>query len=182
MNDAMREVIPPIGTTARTDTTRTAALIALCVAIAAIAIGYAAAFRQSGTPPWAPWLLALGIPISLGAIMILGAARGQKGIGPLKLPFLFVVAVLAIGFCAALALPATESPLAELWLGLPARAAVVIYGVGLLPIVVLPVAYALTFDTQTLSAEDVERVRLMGEENRKRASLGNDASDRAASA
>jgi hypothetical protein len=151
------------------------------VAIIAIAIGYAAAFRQSGTPVWAPWLLALGIPISLGAIMILGAARGEKGIGPLKLPFLFVVAVLAIGFCAALALPATESPLAKLWLGMPARAAVVIYGVGLLPIVVLPVAYALTFDTQTLSAEDVERVRVMGEENRKRASLANDTLGRAPS-
>jgi hypothetical protein len=114
--------------------------------------------------------------------MILGAARGQKGIGPLKLPFLFVVAVLAIGFCAALALPATESPLAKLWLGLPARAAVVIYGIGLLPIVVLPVAYALTFETQTLSAEDVERVRAMGQENRERTALTNDASDRAPSA
>jgi hypothetical protein len=152
--------------------------MALCVAILAIAIGYAAAFRQSGTPVWAPWLLALGIPISLGAIMILGAARGQKGIGPLKLPFLFVVAVLAIGFCAALALPATESPLSKLWLGLPLRAAIVIYGVGLLPIVVLPVAYALTFETQILSAEDVERVRAMGRENRERTSLANDASDR----
>jgi hypothetical protein len=114
--------------------------------------------------------------------MILGAARGQKGIGPLKLPFLFVVTVLAIGFCAALALPATEGPLAKLWLGLPARAAVVIYGIGLLPIVVLPVAYALTFDTQTLRAEDVERVRAMGRANRERASLVSDASDRAPSA
>jgi len=103
--------------------------------------------------------------------MILGAARGQKGIGSLKLPFLFVVAVLALGFCAALALPATESPLSRLWLGLPARAAVVIYGIGLLPIVVLPVAYALTFETQTLTAEDVERVRAMGEENRQSAFL-----------
>jgi hypothetical protein len=166
------------GTPTRGDMTRTAALRALCVAILAIAIGYAAAFRQSGTPGWAPWLLALGIPISLGAIMILGAARGQKGIGRLKLPFLFVVAVLAIGFCAALALPATESPLSKLWLGLPARAAVVIYGIGLLPIVVLPVAYALTFETQILSAEDVERVRAMGRENRERTSLANDASDR----
>jgi hypothetical protein len=159
--------------------TRTAALVVLCISILAIGIGYAAAFSPAGTPVWAPWLLALGIPISLGAIMILGAARGQKGIGPLKLPFLFVVAVLAIGFCAALALPATEGPLARLWLGLPARAAVVIYGIGLLPIVVLPVAYALTFETQTLSAEDVERVRKMGEENRKRALLANDESDRA---
>ena len=177
MNNGMSEINPPTGTTTRGDLTRTAALTALCVAIAAIAIAYAAAFRQSGTPVWAPWLLALGIPISLGAIMILGAARGQKGIGPLMLPFLFVVAVLAIGFCAALALPATESPLAKLWLGLPARAAAVIYGVGLLPIVVLPVAYALTFDTQTLSAEDVKRVRVMGEENRLRASLAKAVAD-----
>jgi hypothetical protein len=172
----MPEVIAPFGAT-RGDKTRTAALTALCAAIVAIAVGYAAAFRQSGTPAWAPWLLALGIPISLGAIMILGAARGRKGIGPLKLPFLFVVAVLAIGFCAALALPATESPLSKLWLGLPARAAVVIYGIGLLPIVVLPVAYALTFETQTLNAEDVERVRAMGQENRERASLAKAASD-----
>src|ERR1700694_3288857 len=167
----MPEIIAPSGTTSRGDTTRTAALIALSVAILAIAIAYAAAFSESGTPAWAPWLLALGIPISLGAIMILGAARGRRGIGALKVPFLFVVAVLAIGFCAAPALPATESPLSKLWLGLPARAAVVIYGIGLLPIVVLPVAYALTFETQILSADDVERVRAMGRANRERASL-----------
>ncbi len=174
----MSELIAERGTEAGGDTTRSAALIALFAGIFAIAIGYAAAFRRAGTPAWAPWLLALGIPISLGAIMILGAARGRKGIGPLKLPFLFVVAVLAIGFCAALALPATESPLSKLWLGLPARAAVVIYGIGLLPIVVLPVAYALTFETQTLSAEDVERVRALAEENRARsAALENSRSD-----
>ena len=174
----MRENIDTSATTPLADRTRSAALTALCAAVLAIAAGYAAAFSKSGTPVWAPWLLALGIPISLGAIMILGAARGRNGIGPLKLPFLFVVAVLAIGFCAALALPATESPLSKLWLGLPARAAVVIYGIGLLPIVVLPVAYALTFETQTLSAEDVERVRAMGQKNRERSSLSNDALDR----
>jgi hypothetical protein len=144
------------------DPTRRSALVALFIGIAAIASGYAAAFAHGGTPSWAAWLLALGIPLSLGAIMILGAARGARGIGPLRIPFLFVVAILAVGFCAALALPATESPLSRLWLGLPARAAVVIYGVGLLPIVVLPIAYALTFETQTLSAEDVERVRELG--------------------
>ncbi len=150
------------------DKTRNAALFALMIGIAAIAIGYTAAFSPRGTPAWAPWFLALGIPVALGAIMILGAARGRRGIGPLKIPFAFVVAVLAIGFCAALALPATEGPLSKLWLGLPARAAIVIYGIGLLPIVVLPVAYALTFETQTLSAEDVERVRALGRAYRKR--------------
>src|ERR1700674_4936565 len=147
------------------DTTRRAALIALFIGIAAIAAGYLAAFSTAGTPVWAAWLLALGIPVALGAIMILGAARGRRGIGPLKIPFAFVVVVLVIGFGAALALPATEGPLSTLWLGLPARAAIVIYGVGLLPIVVLPIAYALTFETQTLSAEDVERVRALAREN-----------------
>ena len=150
------------------DTTRRAALVALVAGILAIAVGYVAAFLPGGAPPWAPWLLALGIPVALGAIMILGAARGRMGIGPLKYPFAFVVAVLAIGFCAALALPATESALSRLWLGLPARAAIVIYGIGLLPIIVLPVAYALTFEAQTLSAEDVERVRELARENRAR--------------
>ena len=150
------------------DTTRRASLVALVSGILAIAVGYAAAFLPGGAPTWAPWLLALGIPIALGAIMILGAARARMGIGPLKYPFAFVVAVLAIGFCAALALPATESALSRLWLGLPARAAIVIYGIGLLPIIVLPVAYALTFEAQTLSAEDVERVRELARENRAR--------------
>ena len=143
-------------------------LIALIAGILSIAIGYAAAFLRGGTPDWAPWLLALGIPIALGAIMVLGAARGRMGVGPLKYPFVFVVAVLAIGFCAALALPATESPLSRLWLGLPARAAIVIYGIGLLPIIVLPVAYALTFETQTLNAENVARVRELARENKAR--------------
>ena len=157
---------PLVRTTATgEDATRRAALVALFFGILAIAAGYLAAFSTTGTPIWAAWLLALGIPVALGAIMILGAARGRRGIGQLKIPFAFVVVVLVIGFGAALALPATEGPLSRLWLGLPARAAIVIYGVGLLPIVVLPIAYALTFETQTLSAEDVERVRALALEN-----------------
>ena len=100
--------------------------------------------------------------------MILGAARGRQGIGKLQVPFVFVALMLITGFLAALALPATESPASRLWLGLPLRAAIVIYGIGLLPIIVLPVAYALTFDTQTLSAQDVERVRELGRANAAR--------------
>jgi hypothetical protein len=149
------------------DATRRAAVVALFLGILGIAAGYAAAFSRTGTPAWAAWLLAFGIPISVGSIMILGAARGSQGIGALKLPFLFVVVVLAAGFGAALALPATETATSKLWLGLPARAAIIIYCVGLLPIVVLPVAYALTFGSQTLTAEDVERVRQMGRQNAK---------------
>jgi prepilin signal peptidase PulO-like enzyme (type II secretory pathway) len=162
----------PEGSTTATDGTRAGAIITLFVAIAAIAAGYVAAFRRAGTPQWAPWCLAVGVPVALGAIMVLGAARGRRGVGRLKIPFAFVVVTLAIGFGAALALPATEGPLSRLWLGLPLRAAIVIYGVGLLPIFVLPIAYALTFDTQTLSAEDVERVRALAREREK---VGTDA-------
>jgi hypothetical protein len=145
------------------DVTRAAARGVLISSILAIAVAYASAFKAGGAPAWAPWLLALGIPGALGAIMVLGAARGDKGIGALKLPFLFVFVVLASGFCLALGLPITEARGATLLLGLPIRAAIVIYGIGLLPIVVLPVAYALTFDTQTLSESDIARVREMAE-------------------
>ncbi|HKN58964.1 MAG TPA: hypothetical protein VJV97_08925 [Gemmatimonadaceae bacterium] len=151
-------------------TTRTTALITLFTAIVAIAAGYAAAFSKSGAPIWAAWLLALGIPVALGAIMILGAVRGTRELGSLKFPFAFVILILVIGFGAALALPATEGPLSKLWLGLPARAAIVIYGVGLLPIIVLPVAYAMTFERLTLSGEDLERVRAVARERHAQSS------------
>lgn len=141
------------------DVTRRAARSTLVIAVSAIAAGYAAAFVPGGTPEWAPWLLAIGIPAALAAMMVLGATRGDQGIGRLKLPFLFVFVVLALGFCLALALPADEGQGSFLLLGLPLRAAIVIYGIGLIPIVVLPVAYALTFDTQTLNEADIQRVR-----------------------
>jgi len=144
--------------------TRRAAVAALFLAIVSIAIAYASAFGKEGAPLWAAWLLALGIPLALGAIMILGAVRSNQGLGRLAIPFAIVVLVLAIGFGAALTLPGGESATTGLWLGLPPRAAIVIYGVGLLPILVLPVAYALTFESQTLSASDVERVRALASE------------------
>ena len=145
------------------DLTRRVARFALIFSILLIAGGYASAFKPGGAPSWAPWLLALGIPGALGSIMALGAARGRAGIGKLKIPFAFVFIVLTAGFSLALGLP-DETADSRLWLGLPLRAAIVIYGIGLLPIVVLPVAYALTFDTQTLSQSDIDRVRELARE------------------
>ena len=141
------------------DITRRSARFVLVAAITAIGVAYASAFAKGGAPAWAPWLLAIGIPATLGSIMTLGATRGDKGLGALKLPFLFVFVVLALAFCLALSLPATEGKDVTLILGLPVRAAIVIYGIGLLPTMVLPVAYALTFETQTLSESDIARVR-----------------------
>ena len=144
---------------------RRAAVVVLFVSIAAMALAYAEALVTKGASTSAPWIAAIAVPIALTAIMILGAVRGDKDIGRLRIPFVFVALILIVGFLAALLLPASESPTSSLWLGLPARSAIVIYGIGLLPIIVLPVAYALTFETQTLNAEDVERVRELGREN-----------------
>ena len=142
--------------------TKRMALITIVLATLAIAAGYATAFLPGGPPVWAAWLLALGIPASIGGILVLGAAKGDAGLGPLAVPFAFVTVTLALGFGLALALPADEGPRSVLWLGLPARAAILIYGIGLMPAIVLPVAYALTFSSQTLTAEDVALVRAMG--------------------
>jgi len=144
------------------NSTKRIARLVVTLATCAMAIAYGSAFMPHGAPAWASWLLALGIPAALGGIMVLGATRERGGVGKLALPFAFVIVTLAVGFCLVLGLPANEGPGSSLFLGLPLRAAIVIYGIGLMPIVVLPVAYALTFDTQTLNAEDVERVKELG--------------------
>jgi hypothetical protein len=141
------------------DATRRSARLALLLSIIAVAIGYGGAFT-AGAATWAPWVLAIAIPASLGSIMALGATRGRTGLGRLLAPLAFVFAILALGFCFALALPA-ETSSSPLWLGLPRRAAIIVYGIGLLPIIVLPVAYAMTFDIQTLNPNDIERVRAL---------------------
>jgi hypothetical protein len=59
----------------------------------------------------------------------------------------------------ALALPPAEGANGPLLLGLPLRTAIVLYGIGVVPIFILPFAYALTFESSTLSEDDLNRVR-----------------------
>ena len=135
------------------------ALATIVLSTLLIAAGYASALAPGGAPPWTPWTLVLGIPCLVVGLMVLGAARADRGLGPLVLPFAFVWIVLAGGFGAALLLQPSDPADPVLWLGLPPGAAVVLYGIGLSPVFVLPLAYALTFDASTLSEEDLERVR-----------------------
>lgn len=72
--------------------------------------------------------------------------------------------VLLGGFAAMLLLPLPDPDEPVLWLGLPPGAAVLVYGVGLLPFFLAPISYALTFDEWTLREEDLERVRQMAAE------------------
>jgi hypothetical protein len=145
-------------------TAKRLSLLTLFISTLAIAAAYASAFLPGGSPGWAPWAMALGTAAMMVAATALGAAR-PAGLGVLKVPFAITFLILIGGFGLALALP-EEAPGTALILGLPLRAAVVLLGVGLLPLLVLPVAYALTFDAMTLSDADLDRVRRAAREAR----------------
>ena len=103
--------------------------------------------------------MAIAASCAMIATTALGAARAGQRLGGLRrlaLPFAAVLLILLGAFAAALSLPAAGEPLL---LGLPRRAAIVLYGVGVLPALILPIAYAVTFDELTLTEEDVARVR-----------------------
>jgi hypothetical protein len=138
-------------------TAKRLSLAAIFASTLMIAAAYGSAFLPGGAPAWAPWGLGLGTAAMMVSATALGAAR-PAGLGPLRLPFAITFVILAGGFASALLLPA-EGPGDPLILGLPLRAAVVLLGVGILPLLVLPLAYASTFDSMTLSDADLERVR-----------------------
>ncbi|MBM3908639.1 MAG: hypothetical protein FJ363_11280 [Gemmatimonadetes bacterium] len=140
------------------------ALTALVLSCTAIAGAYLLAFLPGGAPPWAPWGLAFGSAGALSSMMALGAVRGGR-IRPVPLAAaVLTFLVVFASFALALVLPPNEGPGAPLLLGLPVRAAIVLYGVGLVPILFLPWMYAASFNADTLSDADLERVRRAGAE------------------
>ena len=138
---------------------RQTGIVLFLLAAILIGTGYAACFLPGGPPAWATWLFALGTATILIAAMMFGALPESGGAGRrLALPLALTWLIVLGGFAAALLLPA-ETAADGLWLGLPRRAALVLYGIGLLPMFVLPIAYAITFDDLTLRADDIQRVR-----------------------
>ena len=133
-------------------------LLAVVASAVAIGVAYASAFLPGGTPGWAPWLFMAGTSLIMVATMALGASR-DGSIGKLWIPFGLVMVLLLGGFGTVLALPPAEPGDPALWLGLPPRAAVILYVIGFLPFFLVPVAYAWTFDELTLKPGDLERIR-----------------------
>lgn len=138
--------------------TKRLAVIALFLSTLLLAGVYAAVLLSGRTPAWAPWLAVVAIATLSVATIVLGAVRSGGGVGRLALPLAFVYFLLLACFGAALALPADLDAAEPLWLGLPRRAAILLYGIGVLPLFVLPIAYALTFDSVTLRQHDLDRV------------------------
>jgi hypothetical protein len=116
------------------------------LALGAVVIGaaYAATIGAGGAQAWAPWFVALGCSTCAVGLFVVGAAsRGpvQPLIGWL-LVALFLVIFGAFG--AALSMRVPDGATERIVLGLPLRLAIVFYGIGLLPLVVLPVTFAMT--------------------------------------
>ena len=128
--------MPTDSPTART---ARAALRLTAASTAVIAAAYVCAFAGAPGARLGAWLMALGNAGLVASMMALGARR----LAPL---FCGTFVVLFASLAAALVLPPNEAPGVHLVLGLPLRAAVVVYGIGILPLLVLPLAFALTFD------------------------------------
>lgn len=137
---------------------RATAIAVVFASVLLIGAAYASAFFGSGAPAWAAWAMSLGTAALLVSLMALGALR-DGGLGSVGIALGLIFVLLAGGFGLVLSLPSSIASSTVLWLGLPPGAALVLYGIGLIPVLVAPVAYALTFDRMTLSSADLERVR-----------------------
>lgn len=134
-------------------------LAVIIVSMLGIAAAYALAFLPGGAPRAAVWLIALSTAGVMVGVLILGAARG-KGVRhrALRIIFIAVFLLLVAGFgLALLAPPLTKD--SKLWLGLPQGAAAIMLLVGFIPMVILPVAYALTFEDTTLNEDELNALR-----------------------
>ena len=134
------------------------ALAVIFLSMVTLAGGYASAFLPGGPPRYIPWLFALATACSMIAVMMLGAARKGVKLGILNVVFAFCFLCVAGGFVLALLAPPVTAN-SRLWLGLPQGAAVILFIVGLLPMLVLPLAYALTFERVTLNTNELDALR-----------------------
>ena len=149
-------------------TQQTRDLFIVVLGTALIGLAYAFAFLPGGTRAASAWLMLVGMSLVLVGLMILGARRTGARLGRLRWVFGFVVTLLLVCFGGALLMTASEGPGSFLILGLPPRAALVLIGVGIVPALVLPVAYALTFDEQTLRPADLDAIRRAAGATRER--------------
>jgi hypothetical protein len=130
----------------------------LVVSCCLVALSYVAVFAGA-RGGWAPWTLAIGANGVLMSLMAIGAVRRDTLPRSLVWTFSGMFLFCAGCFIAALTLPAAEGANGPLLFGLPLRTAIVLYGIGVVPIFILPFAYALTFESSTLSEGDLNRVR-----------------------
>lgn len=122
-----------------------------------IALAYASAF-SAGHTRWGVWCMIAGVTGNAVGIMALGVYREGRRQRAVGVALLLVATSVVTAFSLALLLPdrGVDEPLV---LGLPQRAAAVIYLAGVAPLLILPLVYAWTFDQVTLSDDDLRALR-----------------------
>lgn len=128
---------------------RRAALTLLLASMLAMLVAFAAAFAASlvgaATPRWASAVMAGATGMCLAAFI--GVALGERARdGRIVAVLAFVGLGVGGALTALLWVPETTGPEDALWGGLPLGAALLVYGIGLLPMLIVPVVYAWTFD------------------------------------
>jgi hypothetical protein len=102
---------------------------------------YLLAWRLGPEAVPAAWSACYGTSATLAGVLVLGAARQGRLSLPATIAAVALFTIPFLGFGLAIALPAGAAA-EPLLLGLPRRAAIVLLGVGVLPVAILPVAYA----------------------------------------
>ncbi len=124
-----------------------------------VAVSYAGAFLPGGAPDWAPWALLVGSVTALAAISLLGAGSARAASDRRLLGLLAVTSLLLVtSIGAGLLLPPPEAG-SPLFGGLPPGAALMVYGAGLLPLLLVPLGYAWVFPQVGFGEGDLERLR-----------------------
>jgi hypothetical protein len=138
-----------------------AGLSLLVLGLLAIATAYTALLANAFTHT-APWWLALGTSSVLTGMAVLGIARRGRATPLLARALSVCCASVAVGLVVPLLLP---PPVAgdPLLLGLPRPTAILLVLAGLLPLVLLPIAYAVAFEREVLSEGDLADLRRDGE-------------------
>lgn len=132
----------------------------IAVAVLLIAAGYAMAFGGPDRARFGAVLLAAGNAILAPCAMALGAPLRGPWRRAIHAVFWGTGLVLLGAVLFALSLPAPDASTAVI-LGFPRPVAVVVYGVGVLPMLALPALYALSFDDAPFSPSEVERIRAL---------------------
>lgn len=135
------------------------ALLLIVSAVLAIAAAYGTTLVLGSAAAFVAPALAYGIGASMTGMFMLGAARNGALRSWLVVVFVAVFLVITGTFWVVLALPANEGAAGILLLGVPRRTALILLGVGALPMLLLPIAYALAFDHDLLDDDEMQRLR-----------------------
>ena len=132
-------------------------LLLLVLGLLAVSLAYGALITGVGGAA-APWLLALGSTSVLAGLACLGAARRAARGATLAVAIGIAFTAVGTGLLLALVLPAptVDGPIL---LGLPRVTTVLLLLTGLVPLLLLPVAFALAFAEEVLTEQDLERIR-----------------------